>query len=97
MKDTRLQGTDLVVEKGTQILVSVYGLHHDPKYFPHPERFDPERFNEEETKKRPNFSYLPFGEGPRICIGEYNIQGTSKKYIYEDWGLSQGNYFFPHI
>jgi hypothetical protein len=61
------------MEKGTQVLVSVLGLHHDPKYFPDPERFDPERFNEEEKKKRPHFSYLPFGEGPRICIGKCQL------------------------
>ncbi|PSN34612.1 hypothetical protein C0J52_20551 [Blattella germanica] len=68
-KDVKLRGTNLVVEKGTQVIVPILSLHHDPKYFPEPERFDPERFNEEEKKKRPNFCYLPFGEGPRICIG----------------------------
>jgi cytochrome P450 family 6 len=47
------------------------GLHHDPMYYPDPERFDPERFSDKEKKKRPQYSYLPFGEGPRICIGEF--------------------------
>ncbi|KAJ9577523.1 hypothetical protein L9F63_005896, partial [Diploptera punctata] len=65
----QLRDTDLVVDKGTQIFLPVYSLHHDPKYFPDPEKFDPERFNEEEVNKRPHFAYLPFGEGPRLCIG----------------------------
>jgi cytochrome P450 family 6 len=59
-----------MVEKGTKILIPVMALHHDPKYYPDPERFDLERFSEVEKKKRPHFSYLPFGEGPRICIGK---------------------------
>jgi cytochrome P450 family 6 len=72
-KSNKLRGTDLTVEKGIQIQIPVYALHHDPKYYPDPERFDPERFSEEEKRKRPQFSYLPFGEGPRICIGEVSL------------------------
>nr|AQM57072.1 cytochrome P450 CYP6ER4 [Sogatella furcifera] len=60
-----------VIEKGTQVLVPIYGLHMDPDYFPDPERFDPERF----SKTAPShtihpFTFLPFGEGPRYCIGK---------------------------
>jgi cytochrome P450 family 6 len=61
------------VEKGVNIMVPIFGLHHDPKYYPDPERFVPERFSEEEKKKRPHFSYLPFGEGHRICIGKFQL------------------------
>jgi len=68
-KPITLRGTDVTVEKGMMVLVPILGLHHDPKYYPDPERFDPERFSEAEKKKRPQFCYLPFGEGPRICIG----------------------------
>jgi cytochrome P450 family 6 len=68
-KPIKLRGTDLTLEKGLQVVLPIYGLHHDPKYYPDPERFDPERFSDPEIKKRPQFSFIPFGEGPRICIG----------------------------
>ncbi|KAJ9577527.1 hypothetical protein L9F63_005900 [Diploptera punctata] len=66
---TKLPGTDLVVDKGIQIMLPILGLQRDPKHFPDPDKFDPERFSEEEKNKRHPFSYIPFGEGPRLCIG----------------------------
>ena len=45
-------------------------MHRRPQYFPDPERFDPQRFNEEARDSRPRFAYFPFGGGPRTCIGE---------------------------
>ena len=61
---------DYVISAGSSILMSQYLMHHDPRYFPEPERFDPERWNPQEKAKRPRFSYFPFGGGPRSCIGE---------------------------
>jgi cytochrome P450 len=52
-------------------VIPVLALHHDPKYYPDPERFDPERFNEDEKAKRHHYVYLPFGEGARICLGKF--------------------------
>lgn len=60
---------NLVIEKGTPVYISMLGLHYDPEYFPNPNKFDPERFNEENKRKRPPCVYFPFGEGPHACIG----------------------------
>ncbi|XP_014291322.1 cytochrome P450 6a2 [Halyomorpha halys] len=57
------------VEKGDQIFIPVWSLHHDSKYFPDPERFDPNRFSPENEGNIKPYTYLPFGEGPRMCIG----------------------------
>ncbi|XP_069702404.1 probable cytochrome P450 6a13 [Periplaneta americana] len=68
-KPYKIPGTDAVLEKGMRVFIPVMGLHYDPKYYPEPERFDPERFSDREKSRRPQYTYLPFGEGPRICIG----------------------------
>ncbi|PSN30124.1 hypothetical protein C0J52_26426 [Blattella germanica] len=60
---------NITIPVGTAVYVPLLGIHHDPKYFPNPEKYDPERFTEENKLSRPAYSYMPFGEGPRICIG----------------------------
>lgn len=52
------------------VVMSQYVMHHDPRYFPDPFRFDPERWTPEAKLARPKFSYFPFGGGTRVCIGE---------------------------
>jgi cytochrome P450 family 6 len=61
--------TNVQIEVGTVVTIPVYGLHHNAEYFPNPKVFDPDRFTEEVKKTRPQFTYLPFGDGPRQCIG----------------------------
>jgi len=57
---------------GTTIYFAPWVLHRDPRFFPDPERFRPERWMESggSTSKLPKYAYIPFGGGPRICIGE---------------------------
>jgi len=57
------------IKKGSLIMVHAWALHRNPKYFQNPEQFDPERFLPENEKKIHKYAYLPFGGGPRICIG----------------------------
>ncbi|KAK5638810.1 hypothetical protein RI129_013105 [Pyrocoelia pectoralis] len=71
VKDYKVPGTDVTIEKGTAVSVSIYGLHYDPEYHSDPEKFDPERFSEENKRKIKPFIYMPFGEGPRMCIGTF--------------------------
>jgi cytochrome P450 len=54
----------------TLVFVSQYVVHRDARWYPDPERFDPERWSPEGTACRPKFSYFPFGAGTRVCIGE---------------------------
>lgn len=55
--------------RGMPVFISNLAIHHDPKYWPEPERFDPERFNAENKSNQTPMSYLPFGAGPHNCIG----------------------------
>jgi cytochrome P450 len=54
------------VPRGSEVMLWLYMTHHDARFFPEPSEFKPERFEEEPAK----FSYLPFGGGPRACIGK---------------------------
>jgi cytochrome P450 len=58
------------LRKGTMVIFSQYIVHRNPHWFPHPERFWPERFTAEAKAARPRFAYFPFGGGGRQCIGE---------------------------
>nr|XP_029733776.1 probable cytochrome P450 6a13 [Aedes albopictus] len=57
------------VPKGTLFVIPVYAFHHDSDHFPEPDKFNPERFSEKQTRSRHPYSYLPFGAGPRGCAG----------------------------
>jgi cytochrome P450 len=57
------------LKKGAIIMISPYILHRNAENFPDPEKFDPDRFSPEKEKLIPRHAYLPFGAGPRVCIG----------------------------
>lgn len=56
------------IEKGTVLLIPIYGLHFDEKYWDNPKKFNPERFSDENKGRITNGTYAPFGVGPRNCI-----------------------------
>jgi cytochrome P450 family 6 len=65
-QDYPIPGSHLTIKKGTSIIISLFGMHRDPKYFPEPDKFLPERFA---AKNYDEVAYIPFGDGPRNCIG----------------------------
>src|SRR5271163_3262371 len=60
---------EVAIPRGSTVIVYVYGAHHAPRYWQNPENFETERFTKENDKLRAPFTYLPFGAGPRGCIG----------------------------
>jgi cytochrome P450 len=68
VKETEINGYRIA--PGSLVLVSQYVTHRDPRYYPDPMRFDPERWTTEARETRPQFAYFPFGAGARRCIGE---------------------------
>jgi cytochrome P450 len=59
------------VPAGADVVVSPYTLHRHPAFWPEPDRFDPERFLGDAGTDRPRFAYIPFGAGPRFCVGNH--------------------------
>lgn len=68
-EDVEVRGTR--IPKGAQVLMSQWVVHRDPRFFPNPEGFDPDRWTPERAKGLPKFAYFPFGGGPRVCIGNH--------------------------
>lgn len=59
------------IPAGAMVAISIYGAHHSPEYWDAPEAFRPERFAKAQKAAQHPFAYLPFGGGPRICIGNH--------------------------
>ena len=64
-----IQHPDGVIPAGTRVLYSIYLAHRDPQVWPDPDRFDPDRFTPDQARLHSPYQYLPFGGGPRNCIG----------------------------
>jgi cytochrome P450 family 6 len=69
-KEYKIPDTNITIPTGTSVYIPVYAFHYDEKIFPEPEKFDPNRFTQEEIQKRHSMSFLTFGNGPRSCIGK---------------------------
>lgn len=63
--------SNLQLKPGDVVYNVVNSIHLDPKYYPEPETFIPERFSDERKHEIKPFMFMPFGVGPRICIGEF--------------------------
>lgn len=72
-KDYKLPNTDIILEKGTAVIIPVQAIQNDPEFYPDPEKFDPNRFDLEDVQSRVDHTYIPFGSGPRICIGNIDL------------------------
>ncbi|XP_047355710.1 probable cytochrome P450 6a17 [Vespa velutina] len=70
-------GTELTIPKNQTIFIPILGIHHDPSNYPNPEVFDPTRFIKEDNTIN-NTTYIPFGRGPRSCMGERFADYQSK-------------------
>lgn len=79
--DYKIAGTNTVVKKGTPCILPMRAIQMDPDYWKNPEKFDPERFSEENKKNIIPYTYFPFGDGPRNCIGNNNNHSNFLEYI----------------
>ncbi|XP_018791796.1 PREDICTED: probable cytochrome P450 6a13 [Bactrocera latifrons] len=68
-EDYKVPGTNFVIKANTTVLIPSEAIQHDPRYYPEPEKFDPLRFTPEAMEERHPMTFLPFGDGPRNCIG----------------------------
>lgn len=76
-------GTKVKLNVGDGIWIPTAGFHMDPQYFPNPEKFDPERFSVENRPSNLSSVYMPFGDGPRNCMGSRFVLIEVKTIIYE--------------
>ncbi|XP_042340510.1 cytochrome P450 3A19-like [Plectropomus leopardus] len=71
------------IPKGMPVIIPVYALHHDPELWPEPEEFKPERFSKQNKQNINPYTYLPFGVGPRNCLGMRFAQAMVKLALVE--------------
>jgi cytochrome P450 family 6 len=89
-EDYPLGDTGIIVPKGTLVTVTPFTMHRNPEYFPNPDEFRPERFLPDSTEKFNPLAYMPFGDGPKMCLAiqyakhklRYIIVNTVKEFMF---------------
>lgn len=81
----KIPETNIVLEKGTSLIIPIKAIHWDEEVYPDPWVFDPERFSEDNKKSRHPYAFIPFGEGPRICIGKFPYLTYSEVLNLQIW------------
>lgn len=76
-EEYHIPDTNVIIDKGTKIVIPLMGLHNDEEFFPEPNKFNPDRFNKENIEKIKPYTYLPFGGGPRNCLGKFRSTFTN--------------------
>ncbi|KAJ8947558.1 hypothetical protein NQ318_005038, partial [Aromia moschata] len=80
-EDVQLVSGDYIIPKGATVGIGTYVIHRNPKYYPNPEKFDPDNFLPERCQSRPHYAYIPFSAGPRSCVGKLNcLSFKGRKY-----------------
>lgn len=74
LEDWQIPNSEVTIKKDTVVVISISGIHHNPEIYPEPEKFNPLRFSDENVAERSPYVYLPFGHGPRNCIGLYTYK-----------------------
>lgn len=80
--ELNIGGRMVTIEKGSQVWIPIIGFHRDPQYFPNPDKFDPERFSDENKVNINLDAYIPFGQGPRSCLGSRFALLNAKVQLY---------------
>lgn len=76
-KHYHVPDTDVTLKKGTTVMVSTYGIHHDPEIYENPQEFNPDRFTPENIAKRHQMAFIPFGQVMNeilICVSFLHAQ-----------------------
>lgn len=79
--DYPIPNSDKMIKAGVKVLIPSWSIHHDRKNYPDPERFDPERFYGTNADNIRCGTFIPFGDGPRNCIGKLTASPKSETNI----------------
>ncbi|XP_036407749.1 steroid 17-alpha-hydroxylase/17,20 lyase [Megalops cyprinoides] len=91
LQDTSIGGHS--ISKGTRVLVNMWSIHHDPQQWEEPEKFKPERFLDSEGHRFSPPCFLPFGAGPRVCVGE--SLAKLELFLFTSWLLQRFTFGVP--